>query len=163
MIMGRFQLVTLFGLALLGAPLGAQQYDGPVPPKADVPYLLHADSLVEMEKSEARQEQRKKETAYVVTGAASPARTPLAEPIFILLSESLEPKRLKLYSMNVVNGSRETAFPLKASKDTPRPRHLTYKKLDENLYWVETNEYLDNGEYCLTPDGSNDVFCFQIY
>ena len=34
---------------------------------------------------------------------------------------------------------------------------------NENLFWIEANEYLDNGEYCLTPEGSNKVFCFQIY
>ena len=90
-------------------------------------------------------------------------RTPLAEPIFILLSEEISPEQLQLYSMKVVKGHRETAFPKNRKKRGPRPRHLLLKKLDENLFWIEANEYLDNGEYCLTPEGSNKVFCFQIY
>jgi len=28
---------------------------------------------------------------------------------------------------------------------------------------VEANEMLENGEYSLTPSGSNQVFCFQVY
>jgi len=25
------------------------------------------------------------------------------------------------------------------------------------------NEVIDNGEYCLSPEGSNQVFCFTTY
>jgi hypothetical protein len=28
---------------------------------------------------------------------------------------------------------------------------------------VEVNEPLENGEYCLSPEGSNAVFCFSEY
>ena len=36
-------------------------------------------------------------------------------------------------------------------------------KLDDALYRVEVNEVLENGEYSLSPRGSNQVFCFQVY
>jgi hypothetical protein len=37
------------------------------------------------------------------------------------------------------------------------------KRLDDDLYWIEVNEYLENGEYCLSPQGSQAVYCFQVY
>jgi len=157
----RFLLGVL--LAAFSVALYAQEYHGPPPPKADIPYLLHAEKLIETEVAEARPEDRKKVTAYVVPGAASPVRTPMAEPIFILLSEKIAPDQLRLYKMDVVNGHRETVFPKKRKKRPPRPRHLMLKKLEDNVYWIELNEWIENGEYCLTPQGSNQVFCFQVY
>ena len=62
-----------------------------------------------------------------------------------------------------VKGQREIVFPQKPGKRTPRARYLTYKQVDGNVYWLEVNEILDNGQYCLTPRGANDVFCFEIY
>jgi hypothetical protein len=157
--------ISISLLALLAGCMSARaaEYDGPRPPKADVPYLLHASTLVETEASEARQEDRQKETAYVVAGASSPVRTPLAEPIFILLSESLKPEQFQLFDVQVVKGNRETVFPKDRKKRPPRPRYLTMRKLDENLFWLEVNEWLDNGQYCLTPQGANTVFCFEVY
>jgi hypothetical protein len=35
--------------------------------------------------------------------------------------------------------------------------------LEPGLYRVEVNEPLEDGEYCLSPEGSNDVFCFSEY
>ena len=35
--------------------MAAEKYSGPVPPKPDVPYLLHASTLVETEPGEARE------------------------------------------------------------------------------------------------------------
>lgn len=141
----------------------AQQYDGPPPPKADVPYLLHAENLIETEHQVAQEEMRKKEIAYIVTGERSPVKTPLAEPIFIILAEKFPPQAYRLYKMEVVKGHRETAFPRKPGKRGPRPRYLTFDRVNDNVYKLEANEYLENGQYCLTPQGANDVFCFEIY
>ncbi|MCX6638717.1 MAG: hypothetical protein NT090_26990 [Acidobacteria bacterium] len=68
----------------------AQKYQGPRPPKPDLPYLLHASRLVETEVAEAREEKRKDDTVYVISGASSPARTPLAEPILLVETEKLQ-------------------------------------------------------------------------
>jgi len=35
--------------------------------------------------------------------------------------------------------------------------------VSEGLYRLEVNESLENGEYGLTPEGANQVFCFQVY
>jgi hypothetical protein len=40
---------------------------------------------------------------------------------------------------------------------------MTASKLDGNLYKLEAQEFLENGEYCMSPQGSNAVFCFAVY
>ncbi len=151
--------------ALLGQSRAkTKAYDGPRPEKPDIPYLLHAANLIETESAEANEEKRKEETVYVVAGASSPVRTPLAEPIFLLLSEKILPEKLELYKMTVKNGRREIVFPENARRRREiRPVHVVLTKLDGSLYRIEANEGVDIGEYSLTPAGSNQVFCFQVY
>ena len=148
---------------LLAVPCAGQKYSGPQPEKADLPYLLHATNLVATEAQEAQQEQKKDTTTFVVAGASSPARTPLSEPIFLLRSEKLVPERLSLYKMEVRGGRREVSFNAKKAKESAQPVSLSVKRLDQGLYRVEANEMMAEGEYCLSPEGSNEVFCFQIY
>ena len=155
-------------LPLLAGSIGlwAQQYNGPLPPEADVPYLLHAENLIAPEQAEAREQETKDSVINIVPGAASSVRTPLAEPIFIFLSKEIPVDRLELYQMTVKDGNRQIAFPknpARRMKRGPWPVHLKYRQLKDNLYWVEVNQYLENGEYCLSPSGSMKVFCFQIY
>ena len=154
------------GLALLllaAAPLLAQKYSGPRPPKPDIPYLVHADDLAPTEMTEAKEQSRKDEITYVIGGANSTARTPLAAPIFLLQAEKLEPERIQLYRLESKGGQREVQFS-KKKKQTARPLMLTVTRLSsDNLYRIETVGSLANGEYSLTPDGSNQVFCFQVY
>jgi len=140
----------------------ADKYQGPRPPKPDLPYLLHASRLVETEATEAREEKRKGDTVYVISGASSPARTPLAEPIQLVETEKLQADRLELYKLEVRNGRREAVFPAKRKRDV-RPIRISVTRLDQNLYRVEAAEGLENGEYSLTPAASNQVFCFQVY
>ena len=158
----RFLLVTL---ALTSLALAQKKYTGPRPPKPDLPYLLHASNLVETETGEAREEKRKDEVANVMRGTSSPARTPLAEPIFILQTEKLQAERIELYKVAVKNGNREVVIPSagKRRRDGPRPLRLSVSRLEGSLYRIEANQWLDNGEYCLSPSGSQQVFCFQVY
>ena len=44
-----------------------------------------------------------------------------------------------------------------------RPLHLSVNKVDGRLYRVEASEPLENGEYSLSPNDSNKVFCFEVY
>src|ERR1700736_5544587 len=96
-------------LLLLASPcvLTQEKYDGPVPPKPDLPYLLFAKSLKETESAQAREDKRKNETAFVISGAASPAKTPLAEPIFLMDARQIAPEGLELYQLDVKDGNRE--------------------------------------------------------
>lgn len=148
---------------VLLASAAAQKYDGPRPPKPDLPYLQHADNLIETETGEAREENRKDEIAYIVTGASSPARTPLAEPIFLFVSESIPAEKLALFAMQVRRGNREIAFPQRRKDRGPRPLRLSVRRLEDKLYRIEANQTLENGQYCLSPEGSNKVFCFEVY
>ena len=162
-----FAVSRLLGIVLVLASLAlaqrAPKYSGPRPEKPDAIYLLHADNLVEVDAATANEEQRKDEMAYVVNGASAQARTPLAEPMFLLESKTIPAEKLELYRLDVKNGRREIVFSQKRRKDGPRALHLSVSRLDGSLYRIEVNVGLENGEYVLTPSGSNQVFCFQVY
>jgi hypothetical protein len=159
--------ILLALLALTTIAPAQKKYSGPRPPKPDVPFLLHASSLVETETSEAKEEDRKDWKAYVLMTPSSSARTPLAEPIFLLDSQKITPEKLQLYKLEVKNGRREVLFPANAKKqkDAPKPYRLLVTRLEPSLFRLEVNfgMGLDNGEYCLTPEGANQVFCFSVY
>lgn len=141
----------------------AADYKGPRPPKPDVPYLLHANHLVETEVSEAQEQQQKKDVTYIIAGATSPARTPLAEPIFIMQSRNLSPEQLELYKLDSRSGRREVVLAQKRHRGDAGPFHLLVTRLSDGLYKIEVDEPLQNGQYSLSPNGSNKVFCFEIY
>ena len=150
-------------LFLFTAALWAQDYKGPVPPKADVPYLLHAASLVEVETQTAHEEKKKDETLYWINGASSPARTPLAEPIFIIRVESLKPEKIEMYRFTQKKDRRELLLKQNPKKNDAAPLHLSVTKVGRDIYKIEASEVLENGEYSLSPFGTNEVFSFQVY
>lgn len=154
----------LFGVAIYACfATGADTYDGPRPAKPDVPYILQASRLIETEGTEAKEESKKGEVTYVIEGASSPAKTPLAEPIFIIDTKLLVADRIELYKLDVKNGRREVTLSQKKRKGGPKPIHLLVNRLADHLYRIEADEHLDNGEYSLSPNDSNRVFCFQVY
>ncbi len=152
--------LLLAAISLSGAD---EKYTGPRPPKPDVPYLMHADNLIETQVMEAKQEDRGKEMLAWVPGVSSPVRTPLAEPIFLIDAQKIVPDKLELYKFDIKRDRREVVFPKKQSRDAPRPIRLMVKPLEGKLYRIEANEMLENGEYALSPDGSDQVFAFQVY
>jgi hypothetical protein len=149
----------------IGAALTAQKYDGPRPPKPDVPYLVHASTLIPTDVDDAKEDKRKDGTAYVTPGAAAKARTPLAEPIFLFETKSVAPERLSLYKLEVKGGSREVFFydNVKKRRDSAKSLRLSATKVAQGLYRLEPTEPLPNGEYAITPADSNTVFSFTIY
>jgi hypothetical protein len=147
-------------LVALASPGAAQKYDGPRPAKPDLPYLKHASNLVPTEAGQAKEEKQKNDTLYIVEGAGSTARTPLASPIFLFVSEKIVPEKLGLYRLDVKSGRREILF---GPKKQPKPILIEVKHLDGNLYRLEVSESLDPGEYSLSPEGSNQVFCFAVF
>ena len=138
----------------------AQKYAGPRPPKPDLPYLKHADNLIPTEAVEAKEEKKKGETLYVVDGANSSAKTPLASPIFLLQAAKLVPERLELYTLDSTSDRREILF---SPRHPPKAIRVEVTRLDSGLYRIEVNESLEPGEYSLSPEGSNEVFCFQVF
>jgi hypothetical protein len=160
----RIALAVLFA-SLLGTGLVWAQasYKGPRPPKTDVVYLLHASNLIPTEEADARSDSKRGSTNYSVAGASSPARTPLAEPIFLLLSDRISAESLELYKMDVKGGQREVSMSGKRLRGGPRPLRVSVTRLERGLYKLEAAETLENGEYALSPSGSDKVFCFEVY
>ena len=150
--------LLLFCVAALA--IQAEDYKGPRPPKADVLYLVHASNLIPTEVLTAQQDSKKDTDTFTVPGAASPARTPLAEPIFLFRSDRIKPDDLGLFKFEVKNGKRTLTLSLRRKKGE---LHLSITKLEKDLYRVEADEVLENGEYSLSPSGSNTVFCFEVY
>jgi hypothetical protein len=140
----------------------AQKYTGPRPPKPDIPYVKHAADLIPTESTEAKEEKGKKdEVVYAIAGLNSPVRTPLASPIFLFQSDKLSPDKLQLFKLESRNGRREIVF---GSKKQPQAILMKVMRLDSaNLYRIEVDDSLEPGEYSITPQGSNQVFCFQVF
>jgi hypothetical protein len=149
-------------LIALAAVAAAQpkKYDGPQPSKPDLPYLKHADNLVPTDASEAKEEKKKDATTYVIDGATAKAQTPLASPIFVMQSDKLVPDKIGLYKLDVKNGHREL---MSSPKKPLRSIRLDVSRLGGNVYKIEVNESLEPGEYSLSPEGSNQVFCFRVF
>jgi len=149
---------------LLCASMLAEDYKGPHPPKSDIPYLLHASDLVATEVTEASQESQKKSATYIVPGASSPVKTPLAEPIFIFESKQIDPASLELWRFEVRNGQRSVSITSGMHrKGSSGPFHLSVTKIGDHLFRIEAQDMLENGEYSLSPAGSRAAFCFQVY
>lgn len=167
--MKKTRILSRIGLTLLCVAMvcgtttpAADKYDGPRPPKPDLPYLQHASNLLATEAAEAKPEAGKKDQSlYTINGANASARTPLAEPIFLMMSDKVLPDRLELYRLAVKNGRREIT--IAKGKNSAKPLHMTVTKLDGKLYRLEAGEPLENGQYSLSPNDSNMVFCFEVY
>jgi hypothetical protein len=160
------RLFALLACLLAAAPLPSQSTAKsksglPDPPKKDVPYIIHADNLLETESGEAKEETRKDEQIAWVPGPAAAVKTPLAGPEFLLESETIPPNRLQLYKMDSKDGRREVVL-MRKKKPVARPLILSVFRVHDKLFKIRVDESLETGEYCLSPDGSNAVFCFAV-
>lgn len=157
--------LVLCSLLTFGSVLaaGAEKYSGPRPPKADLPYLLHADNLLATETAVAKDETKKDTQVALIDGVASSAKTPLSEPIFIFRSDKIPADKMAAYKLEVKDGKRQVVVGAKKQKNVSRSIHLMVTRLDANLYRIEVDEPLEPGEYTLSPDGSNDTFSFAVY
>jgi hypothetical protein len=158
----RWFFAGLLATAPLAAQATARTKSGlPVPPKKDIPYLIHADTLIETESGEAKEETRKDEQLYAVEGAAARVKTPLAGPEFLIDSEAIPPGKLQLYRMDPKSGRREIVV-TRRKKPVAKPIILSVFRVQDKVYKLRVDESLEAGEYCLSPDGSNAVFCFAV-
>ncbi len=145
-------------IVLLGILLAA----GPKPDKKDVPYLVHANSLVQTEMSKPLAEDSAEGSRYSVPGETSLARTPLALPIFLLDAVDIRPEKVRLIHLTAKNGHRE-ALLLKRPGPEDGPILLTVTNLGGGLYRFETVNDVENGEYALNVTGTNQFFCFTVF
>jgi len=142
--------------------LFGQKYTGPQPEKPDLVYLVHADSLLATETGDAKEENRKDDVVAVVPGVTSPVATPLASPIFLIRADKINADALEIYKLEVKNGHREVVLSHK-NKPVAKPVICSVTKVGDDLYKLEVNQELPNGEYSITPRESNLVFCFRVY
>jgi len=152
-----YRILPLLAAAVLAAH--AQQSSVPTPPKPDLPYLKHAGNLVPTEAVQAQEQKKKEESTYIIEGAASSAKTPLALPIFVFLSEKIPPESLQLFRLETKNGHREITI----GKKGPEPIRLQVKPLSGKLYRIEVYNELEPGEYSLSPNNSSMAFCFEVF
>ncbi len=149
-------------IALASVAFAQERYAGPRPPKPDLLYLVHADNLIPTEVADSKPESKHNEATYTIDGASSPARTPLAEPIFLIQADKLQPQSFELYRVESKGNHREVSISTRHNRGQ-RALHLTVTPLGNNLYRVEADEELDDGEYAISPNGSDTVFCFVVY
>jgi hypothetical protein len=138
----------------------AQSYSDLAPAKADLPYLVHAGNLVSTEVAEAKENKTSDGSVYIIVGANSAVKTPLAYPIFIMRVVKILPDKLQVFKLESREGHREISF---SHNSTPQVSTLTIKKLKGDLYRIEVDESLPAGEYSLSPSGSNQAFCFAVF
>ncbi len=112
---------------------------------------------------EAKEEKKKDDILYVVAGPSSTARTPLASPIFLFQAGKITPDKLQLYKLESKNGRRELLLSPKKKQGGVPIRIQVTRVSSDNVYRIEVEDSLENGEYSLSPEGSNQVFCFQVY
>jgi hypothetical protein len=152
-----YRILPLLAAAALAAH--AQSSNIPQPPKPDLPYLKHADTLVPTVAVQAQEQKKKDESTYIIAGAASGAKTPLAMPIFIFSSDKIPPESLQLFRLEVKGGHREITIG-KKSADAIR---LQVTPLAGKIYRVEVYNELEPGEYSLSPSNSDVAFCFAVF
>ena len=70
---------------------------------------------------------------------------------------------MQLFKLQSKGGQREVVSCRRGTSGWRAPLRLNVTRLGENLYKLEVDEILENGEYSLSPADSNQVFCFQIY
>jgi hypothetical protein len=147
-------------IALSIAAAQAPKYNGPVPPKADLPYLKHAANLSPTESIEFKEDKGKDDIVYTAAGEKSSAKTPLALPIFLIKAEKLNPERLLMYRLESKEGHRQITASGKKRADVI---HVIVTRLTaDGLFRLEVSDGLESGEYVLSLEGTNQGFCFQI-
>lgn len=107
-----------------------------------------------------KEEKRNDYVLYTAPGESSPAKTPLALPIFLLKAEKLNPESLPMYRLEPKEGRREITL---AGKKNAGAIHVLVTRLTTNgLFRLEVTDGLDSGQYFLSLNGTNRGFCFTI-
>jgi hypothetical protein len=155
---GRFFACVL--LVSMGI-VAQDRYSGPPPPKKDLPYIVNAGNLVETETGVAEPHDEPNQTTYVIAGAHSPAKTAASVPSLVIDVSKLDVESLQLYRVESQDGHRQITIPKRGKGAQPVPMITT--RLGGSLFSLRPGDNLPAGEYSLTPQGSNAVFCFAVF
>src|ERR1700735_2666459 len=77
------------------------------PEKKDVPYLIHASTLVQTEIARPVPKEDGDMTTWSIPGESSLAKTPLALPAFVIDASAISPAKLQLYQFELKGAHRE--------------------------------------------------------
>ena len=138
-----------------------ERYNGPAPPKKDLPYLVRGDDLVETESGIAQPRDDAGQTTYIIPGANSTVKTPRVSPSIVVDVSQIDLQSLQLFRLESKDGHREIVFPKRGKG--PRPIPMVTTRLGGSLFKLDPADDLPKGEYSLTPQESNAVFCFAVY
>jgi hypothetical protein len=153
----------LLPVLILTVCLAAQvKYAGPKPEKKDVPYLIHASSLLQTETARPTPKDDGDSTLWSIPGESSLARTPLALPAFVIDADAIAPAKLRLYPFEQRDGRRQLRLKRQGASEV-EPVLITVAPLGGTLYRIEVVNEVQNGEYGLTVPGSNQFFCFTVF
>jgi hypothetical protein len=148
---------------LLAIALGAQTKPAvPKPDKKDVPYLIHAGTLVQTEIARPVPKSDGALTTWSIPGESSLAKTPLALPALVIDAMAISPAKLELYQFELKGAHRELTLAKNWTGET-QPILITVSNLSGTLYRIEVVNEVENGEYGLTVPGSNQFFCFSVF
>lgn len=160
-------------IVVFAVGLAAQtKYTGPKPDKKDVPYLLHASTLVQTEIMRSTPKEDGDRVTWSLPGESSLAKTPLALPILLIDVAAIAPLKLRLYPFEQKGGRRELTLNKNGADKNGAdnsgsgeagPILITVSNVSGTLYRIETVNEIENGEYCLTTPGSNQFFCFSVF
>ena len=134
----------------------------PKPEKKDVPYLIHASTLVQTEIARPVPKEDGGMTTWSIPGESSLAKTPLALPAFVIDAAAVAPLKLQLYRFELKGAHRELTLAKNGPGET-QPILITVANLSGTLYRIEVVNEVENGEYGLTVPGSNQFFCFSVF
>ena len=123
---------------------------------------MHADNLIETESVAATQAASKGDTVFAVAGVDFSGPNAFGRTDFSFCFRSNSAGKPRLYQFDVKNGRREIVIPKKKGGNG-KVFHTSIKELSQVLFRIEASEYLENGEYCLSPEGENIAFCFTVY
>ena len=156
-------LLVLCVLALPGQQAEERNKLGlPNPDKQDVPYLIHGSRILELEQTEAMEDESKNQLRYWIPGSAAEVKTPLAAPEFLFDSSLIDPRDLRLYRFEVVKGQRELLY-RKKKKVVAEPYFLQLDGVEGRVVRIRISASLAPGEYGFTPNRSNAVFTFAVF
>jgi hypothetical protein len=74
----------------------------------------------------------------------------------------MDVRKLQLFRLEVKDNDREVTFHSN-SRGGAVPLQTVITPISGGLYQIEVVDSLPSGEYALSPDGTNDVFCFEVF
>ena len=133
-------------------------------PESGVLYLTLGTKVIKLESTVAQYTTTADDEVFVVVpGEASPTSTTLKRPVIVSEGQTVPEGAfvLELYRMEAKSGNRRLLYRV-GNRIVASKIPIEMTALSRHLYQVEVSEDLTPGQYCLTPNGSDEMFLFEI-